>query len=79
MDYFSGWINRLIDSLSALPGIGAKTAQRLAFYIINMPQEQAQALAQSIIDARANVRYCRECFTLTDDELCPIWKISIAS
>lgn len=74
MDYFSGWINRLIDSLSALPGIGAKTAQRLAFYIINMPQEQAQALAQSIIDARANVRYCRECFTLTDDELCPICK-----
>ena len=74
MDYFSGWINRLIDSLSALPGIGAKTAQRLAFYIINMPQEQAQALAQSIIDARENVRYCRECFTLTDDELCPICK-----
>ena len=74
MDYFSGWINRLIDSLSALPGIGAKTAQRLAFYIINMPQEQAQALAQSIIDARAIVRYCRECFTLTDDELCPICK-----
>ncbi len=72
MDYFSGWINRLIDSLSALPGIGTKTAQRLAFYIISMPQEQAQTLAQSILDARANVRYCRECYTLTDDELCPI-------
>ncbi len=72
MDYFSGWINKLIDSLSALPGIGAKTAQRLAFYIISMPQEQASTLAQSILDARANVRYCKECYTLTDDELCPI-------
>lgn len=72
MDYFSGWINKLIDSLSALPGIGTKTAQRLAFYIISMPQEQAGTLAQSILDARANVRYCRECCTLTDDELCPI-------
>ena len=72
MDYFSGWINKLIDSLSALPGIGTKTAQRLAFYIISMPQEQASALAQSILDARANVRYCKECYTLTDDELCPI-------
>ena len=72
MDYFSGWINKLIDSLSALPGIGTKTAQRLAFYIISMPQEQASTLAQSILDARANVRYCKECYTLTDDELCPI-------
>ena len=72
MDYFSGYINRLIDSLSALPGIGTKTAQRLAFHIISMPEEQAQKLASSITEARANVRYCKECFTLTDEELCPI-------
>jgi recombination protein RecR len=74
MDYFSGYINKLIDSLNALPGIGTKTAQRLAFHIISMPEEQAQKLASSITEARANVRYCKECFTLTDEDVCPICK-----
>ncbi len=72
MEYYSSEINRLIEELSALPGIGAKSAQRLAFHIINMPMENADRLAESILSARKNVRYCKECFTLTDDELCPI-------
>lgn len=72
MDYYGSQLSRLIEQLSALPGIGSKTAQRLAFHIVNMPVEKVQALADSIIDAKKNVRYCRECFTMTDQELCPI-------
>ncbi|MBQ6551633.1 MAG: recombination protein RecR [Lachnospiraceae bacterium] len=72
MDYYSSEINRLIEELTALPGIGAKSAQRLAFHIISMPEENVDRLADSMKSARKNVRYCRECFTLTDDELCPI-------
>lgn len=72
MDYYSSHINKLIESLSSLPGIGYKSAQRLAFHIINMSEEQVDILADSIKDAKKNVHYCRECFTLTDDELCPI-------
>lgn len=72
MDYYSRQISRLIQELSTLPGIGGKSAQRLAFHILNMPQEQVKGLASAIIDAKENVRYCKECFTLTDEELCPI-------
>lgn len=72
MDYYSKQINQLVEALSMLPGIGSKTAQRLAFHILSMPKEDAERLATSISEARNNVRYCRECFTLTDDELCPI-------
>lgn len=72
MDYYSSQISRLIDQLSALPGIGSKTAQRLAFHIVNMPVEQAEALSSSIIDAKKNVRYCKQCWTMTDAPLCPI-------
>lgn len=72
MDYFSSQISRLIEELSKLPGIGAKSAQRLAFYLINRPVEEVQKLSDAIIQARKNVRYCRQCFTLTDQELCPI-------
>ena len=74
MDYYSSQINKLIQELSSLPGIGAKSAQRLAFHILNMPVDQVEELSGAIIDARRNVRYCKECFTLTDDELCPICK-----
>lgn len=74
MDYYSSQINKLIHELSELPGIGAKSAQRLAFHILNMPVEQVEGLSEAIINARKNVRYCKECFTLTDDELCPICK-----
>lgn len=74
MDYYSRQITRLIQELSALPGIGSKSAQRLAFHILNMPEEAVEALSTAILDAKKNVRYCKECFTLTDDELCPICK-----
>lgn len=72
MDLYSGHINRLIDELAALPGIGAKSAQRLAFHMVNMPKDKVERLAKSIVDAKENVRYCRECYTLTDQELCPV-------
>ena len=71
MDYYSSQITKLIEELSKLPGIGAKSAQRLAFHIINMPQEQVERLSSAMMDAKKNVRYCKECFTLTDQELCP--------
>ena len=72
MDYYSKQISRLIEEFSRLPGIGSKSAQRLAFYIISRPREEAKALAEAIVEARENVRYCKECQTLTDQELCPI-------
>lgn len=72
MDYYSSQISKLIEELSRLPGIGAKSAQRLAFHIINMPEDQVKNLSSSMIQAKQNVRYCKECFTLTDKELCPI-------
>lgn len=72
MEYYSSQINSLIEELSRLPGVGAKSAQRLAFHIINMPKDQVERLANVMTSARTNVRYCKECFTLTDEELCPI-------
>lgn len=72
MNYYSSQISKLIEELGRLPGIGAKTAQRLAFHIINMPQDQVNNLSQAITAAKANVRYCKNCYTLTDQELCPI-------
>lgn len=72
MDYYSSQITKLIEELSALPGIGPKSAQRLAFYIINMPQERVDNLVHTIAEAKKNVRYCKKCYTLTDKELCPI-------
>ena len=72
MDYYSSQITKLIEELSKLPGVGNKSAQRLAFHIINMPQEQVTSLTNAIMQAKTNIRYCRECFTLTDQELCPI-------
>ena len=72
MDYYSSRISKLIEELSRLPGIGPKSAQRLAFHIINMPQEQVEQIANVMTEARRNVQYCKECCTLTDHELCPI-------
>lgn len=72
MDLYSGYINKLIDELASLPGIGNKSAQRLAFHLINMPEAKVQRLANSMVQAKQNVRYCKECFTLTDGEICPI-------
>ncbi len=74
MDYYSSQISRLIEQLSGLPGIGPKSAQRLAFHILNMPEENVAKLSESIIQAKRNIRYCKECLTLTDEEICPICK-----
>ena len=72
MDYYSKYINKLIEEFAKLPGVGSKSAQRLAFYILNMPQEQVNGFTDAIIKAKCHVRYCKCCFTLTDDEVCPI-------
>jgi recombination protein RecR len=72
MDYYSKQISDLIQELSKLPGVGAKSAQRLAFYLINRPVEEVEKLSDTIVSARKNVRYCKQCQTLTDQELCPI-------
>ncbi|MSS64558.1 recombination mediator RecR [Velocimicrobium porci] len=72
MDYYSSQISKLIEELSRLPGIGAKSAQRLAFHIINMPKEQVEQLSSTILEAKQKVQYCKVCCTLTDQEVCPI-------
>lgn len=72
MELYSGHINKLIEELAALPGIGSKSAQRLAFHLINMPADKVKRLASVIVDAKENVRYCKECFTLTDKDICPV-------
>ena len=72
MELYSEQVNLLVEQLGRLPGIGHKSAQRLAYHIINMPLDQVKALSGSIITARENVKYCKECFTLTDKEVCPI-------
>ena len=72
MNIYGGEVNRLIEELSHLPGIGSRSAQRLAFYIINMPEDRAQALSDAILNAKKKIKYCKECFTITDNELCPI-------
>ncbi|MBQ8846743.1 MAG: recombination protein RecR [Lachnospiraceae bacterium] len=72
MDDYSSQISKLIEEFASLPGIGAKTAQRLAFHVINMPAERVSQFADALVSARSNVRYCKECCTLTDQEVCPI-------
>ena len=60
MDYYGSQMSKLIQQLSSLPGIGGKTAQRLAFHIVHMPVEQVEQLTSAITDARNNIRYCKE-------------------
>lgn len=74
MDYYSGYISKLIEELSVLPGVGPKTAGRLAFHILDMPEEEVKELADALVDAKKNVKYCKTCFTLTDQDECPICK-----
>lgn len=74
MDYYSSQIRKLIDELSKLPGIGSKSAQRLAFHIIHMPKDEVESLSSTMIETRNKVCYCRNCYTLTDEGLCPICK-----
>jgi recombination protein RecR len=72
VNYYSTQISKLIEELGRLPGVGAKSAQRLAFHIINMPKDQVEHLASTMLEARSNVKYCKICQTLTDKEVCPI-------
>lgn len=72
MELYSGPINNLIDELAALPGIGEKSASRLAFHLINMPKGKVERLARTIVDAKEKVCYCKFCYTLTDQEVCPV-------
>ena len=74
MELYSGYINRLIEELSALPGIGNKSAQRLAFHIIGMSPARVNRLAETIRDAKEHVTFCTVCQNLTDEEICPICK-----
>lgn len=72
MNYYGNPVSRLIEELSKLPGIGGKSAQRLAFHIINMPEENALSLAEAITDAKKNIKYCSVCCNLTDSDICPV-------
>ena len=74
MEYYSNHITKLIEELAKLPGVGAKSAQRMAFHMINMPNEQVENLICAISLAKSNIKYCSECYTLTDEEICPICK-----
>lgn len=69
---FSPTVQRFIDELSKLPGVGPKTAQRLAFHLLKLSPEEALPLAQALIDVKETVRFCTRCFNLTEQELCPI-------
>lgn len=72
MQYFPASLQELADQFARLPGIGGKTAQRLAFYVLGLPQEDAQAFADAILEAKRTVHTCPVCQNLTDREICPI-------
>lgn len=72
MDYYPGSIKRLITTLARLPGIGQKTAERLAMHILQQPVEEAHKLARSIVDLKKKLRLCSRCYALSDDSLCQI-------
>lgn len=72
MLHYSGPVARLVDEFSKLPGIGAKTAQRLAFYILNAPPEAAQGLARALVEVRQSVKRCAICCNLTDQDTCSV-------
>jgi recombination protein RecR len=69
---YEGPIQDLVDELSRLPGIGPKSAQRLAFYMVKAPAEDARRLAEAIVGAKERVRFCRECFSVAEGDLCRI-------
>ena len=72
MSFYAAPIAKLIDELSKLPGVGNKTAQRLAFHILNMPSEDVEKLSLSIVNAKRNIRYCKVCCNITDSDVCNI-------
>ncbi|MDL2248486.1 recombination mediator RecR [Tyzzerella sp. OttesenSCG-928-J15] len=72
MNYYGDYITRLIEEFNRLPGIGAKSAQRLAFHVINMDLDRVNSLASAITEAKKNVKYCSVCCNLTDTDPCAI-------
>lgn len=72
MNYYSESIQQLIEELASLPNIGPKSAQRLAFHILNLPEKRVEQLASSILNARKKIRLCKRCYNLSDQEICPI-------
>lgn len=74
MQHFSNYIDSLIENLARLPGVGRKTAQRLAFHIINMPDKEVSELAESILNAKNHIMYCESCCNISDSSPCAICK-----
>ena len=72
MNYFPAALQELTDQFARLPGIGGKTAQRLAFHVLSLPLEDAEGFAEAILNAKREVTTCPKCQNLTDRELCPI-------
>lgn len=72
MQYFPTALQELADQFGRLPGIGGKTAQRLAFYVLGLPNQEAQAFADAIMDAKRTVHTCPVCQNLTDRPVCPV-------
>ena len=72
MKYFAPPVEKLIEQFERLPGIGYKTAQRLAFFVLDLPEDQAAEFAQAILDAKQTVHTCKVCQNLTDGEICSI-------
>lgn len=72
MPFFPSALETLIDKFAMLPGVGKKSAQRLAFFVLSLPEGESEAFANAILDARQNVHCCSVCFNLTDAEVCPI-------
>ncbi|MBC3899178.1 recombination mediator RecR [Acetobacterium malicum] len=72
MGYYPKTLERLVLELGKLPGIGEKSAQRLAFHIINLSDEEISSLSEALISAKAKIVLCQKCFTITDKEICDI-------
>ncbi len=72
MNFFAPPLEKLIEQFARLPGIGSKTAQRLAFHILSLPEDSAREFAAALLDAKENIHLCKQCQNLTEGELCPI-------
>lgn len=72
MEFFPAPLENLVEQFARLPGIGSKSAQRLAFHVLNLPQDQARAFADAILEAKRSVTLCPVCQNLTSGGLCPI-------
>ena len=70
--YYAGPVQDLIDQLGRLPGVGPKSAQRIAFYLLKLSKEDAERLAQAIVEVKARISFCRRCFNVSEGELCEL-------